>query len=182
MALVRWIVWAVVLGVFLAGMAFAESEGSKTVGATTDTKRKQLAEYLVALDKAHKGKDSELVSVLNYKIKELLDEIVTPYTTNTTDSVPNPSPTLVDTSSVKSESSEYATKKCDELRNMLVQLLRKTNPLKRRERSTFSELSDSEKKELQEATREMNIVSEIMKARCAAEPSPKQRKKAKRNN
>jgi hypothetical protein len=180
--------WALVASLALAFLVafptYGASKEAKGGNAVLDGQRKQLAEYFTALEKARKSQDSELVSVLNFKINELLDQIVKSQMSQ------NGGPTKVAQSgplsmaSVKFEASEYATKKCDELRKTLVQLMRKSSPLKRRERSTFSELSDSEKRDLHEATREMNTVTEIMKARCAIGPTAagKTGKKAKKSN
>ncbi len=61
---------------------------------------------------------------------------------------------------------------------MLLQLLRKTAALKRREKSLFSELTTAEKTELQEANRELQIVKSELKKRCSQAPakSPSQPK------
>jgi hypothetical protein len=63
---------------------------------------------------------------------------------------------------------------------MLIQLLRKTKSLKRREHSTFSELTPAEKTILQESDRELRTVNTILKARCVREASAGRARDGKR--
>jgi len=106
-----------------------------------------------------------LVAALGGKINELLAEIIKEE--ERLDSKKQGSAVIAEgMSSVRSDAGEYLAKSCPELKTLLVQLLRKSSPLKRRSKSTFSELSAHEKEELEKASIEYKTVVEIMKARC----------------
>jgi hypothetical protein len=63
---------------------------------------------------------------------------------------------------------DYITATCSDLRLILVQLLRRVNALKKRENSTFSGLSETEKQELEEANHKLTALMTVLKARCSA--------------
>jgi hypothetical protein len=172
-----------VLSILLSQFVMAEDKGCAALRKDLELKRGQLAEYFVALDKFRDTGESELESVLKHKINDLQDRI------NRAEEVTDcaqrqASATTEGISPVKSDGGEHVTKTCAELRTMLVQLLRKTKSLKRREHSTFSELTPAEKTTLQESERELKTVTTILKARCARDAgagSVRDRKKRKGN-
>ena len=122
-------------------------------------------EYVAALESAKERGEAALITLLNKKIDHLVEAIVKAEAqkdcdkSNTRDKLHGMGP-------VKSEENEYATKSCDELRTIMVQLLRKTSPLKRRATSTFSELSSVEKQELDDATRDLKAVLAATQITC----------------
>ena len=169
--------------IFVSQLAIAEEKGCEALRKDLEYKRKQLAEYLVMLDKSHGRVESRVESLLKHKINELLDNINN--AAELTDcSQWEASVTHEGVSPVKTDAGEYVTKSCAELRIMLVQLLRKSKSLKRREHSTFSQLTPGENTVLQESEREFRTVNTILKARCAREVGsgrPRDLKKRKGN-
>jgi hypothetical protein len=148
--------------------AIAEDKGCEALRKDLELKRGRLAEYLVTLDKFRDKGDPELESVLKHKINDLLDKINR--AEEVTDCAKRNAPAALEgISPVKTDVGEYVTKSCTELRTMLVQLLRKTNSLKRREHSTFSELTAAEKAILRDSEKELRTVTEILKARCVGD-------------
>jgi hypothetical protein len=170
-----------VLSILLSQFVMAEDKGCAAVRKDLELKREQLAEYFVALDKFRDRGESELESLLKHKINDLLDRIKK--AEEVTDCIHSgASATTEAISPVKTDASEYVTKSCAELRTMLVQLLRKTKSLKRREHSTFSELTQAEKTTLQESEGELRTVTTVLKARCLRDAdagSARDRKKRK---
>ncbi|HMK37545.1 MAG TPA: hypothetical protein VK463_20905, partial [Desulfomonilaceae bacterium] len=160
----RRILFAFVLIFLVAGNCARAEDSCAILARDLEQRKRQLADYLEASQKLRQDKDMRLIELLNYKIEDLADQIRTietemaGCTTGTTEA---------GLSEVKSDEGQYATKSCFDLRNMLVQLLRKTSSLKRREKSLFSDLTPAEKNELQEATHDLQIVKSILKGRCA---------------
>jgi hypothetical protein len=76
---------------------------------------------------------------------------------------------------MKAHSDDYATKSCGELRNKLIQLLRKNVPLKRRAQSGLSELTPDEKTLLQESDLEISMLRKALKTKCAKDDSNKRK-------
>ncbi len=70
---------------------------------------------------------------------------------------------------------DYATKGCGELRNKLIQFLRKNVPLKRRAQSGLSELTPEEKTLLQESDLEISMLRKVLKTKCAEDDSNKRK-------
>ena len=68
---------------------------------------------------------------------------------------------------IKGAEGDQITASCADLTLTLVQLLRKVNALKKREHSSFSGLSETEKKELDEANQKLTEVRTLLKARCS---------------
>lgn len=133
-----------------------------------DLKKRQMREYSGLLDTLDQKKDAPLINLLNHKIRELKDQIrkmddELTECSSVANLQKNPKKTLDDATLKK--------KSCGELRNLLLQLLRKTYQLKRRENSIFSELSSSEKEELDSFQNEIARVKELLKLKCA-EPKP----------
>lgn len=173
---------------FSIAMAYDLVEASPTderscreVQAILESKRKQLAEYLLSLKKSQPEGDAAYLRVLNYKISELLNEIVN--IPEIADCRHAAERTKVKTfhgmGPIKFDTTEHCTKTCPELKKLLVQLVRKTSALQRREHSTFSELSDTENQELQDARREIRVIVEVMKARCGLATVPDEPKGAR---
>jgi hypothetical protein len=151
--------------ILLSPFVMAADKGCEALRKDLDLKREQLAEYLVTVEKFRERGETELESLLKHKINDLLEKInraeeVTDCARVTAPAAPE------GISPVKSDAGEYGTKSCAELRTMLVQLLRKTKSLKRREHSTFSELTSAEKSILQESEKELRTVTKILKSRC----------------
>jgi len=67
----------------------------------------------------------------------------------------------------KSDEEEYAEKNCEELKRMVIPLLRTINRLERREHSLFSQLSGPEKAELVEARQKIAKVQAALGVRCS---------------
>jgi hypothetical protein len=151
--------------IFFPQFVLAADKGCEGLRKDLELKRQQLAQYLVTLDKFQGKGEAELESLLKYKINELLDNINNAEELTDCSGWPG-SVTHEGMSPVKTDSGEYVTKSCAELRIMLLQLLRKSKALKRREHSSFSELTPVEKAVLQECEREFRTVNTILKARC----------------
>lgn len=67
----------------------------------------------------------------------------------------------------KSDEEKYATKSCGELRSLVLPLLRKTQDLKRKEKSLLAGPTPEETAELAEASEQLTIIARILKTRCA---------------
>ncbi|MGB6065118.1 MAG: hypothetical protein WBG50_09930 [Desulfomonilaceae bacterium] len=163
------ILLAAIPAILLSNIAIAGETGCEALRKDLDVKRQRMAGYLVTLDKVRDKGNPELESWLKNKINDLLDAIHKAEEIADCPKGPARGPTE-GVSPVKSDAGEYATKSCGELRAMLVQILRRSNPLKRREHSTFSELTPAEKSLLQESERELKAVNTMLKARCTREP------------
>lgn len=158
------------LAVFLLLILAAESSGAAGEDACSAIARNlkhtkwQLKEYLEAMQKVTDQNDARLLELLNHKISDLSERV----RSLETEHAACPDAKLDEgLTTVKTDEDQYATKSCAELSKMLLQLLRKTAGLKRRERSLFSELTPSEKAELQEWNQELQTVKSILKTRCA---------------
>jgi hypothetical protein len=155
----------------------AAEDACSAIAKTLEQKRRQLGDYFEALKKLHNEKDARLLEVLNFKISDLTGQIRNLETEMAGCPGGSAGQGL---SAIKSDEDPYSTKSCDDLRKMLLQLARKIAPLKRRERSLFSELTTAEKAELQEAERDLQLVKSELKKRCsqpAAKPSPQGKSK-----
>ncbi|MGO9571061.1 MAG: hypothetical protein ACLP5H_26350 [Desulfomonilaceae bacterium] len=169
--------------ILLSQFVMAKDRGCAALIKDLELKRGHLAEYLVTLDKFRDRGESELESVLKRNVDGFLDRIKR--AEEVTDWAQRKSPVTPEgISPVKTDAGEYVTKTCAELRAMLVQILRKTKSLKRREHSTFSDLTPAEKTTLYESEREFRTVTTILKARCpqvAGAGSARDGKKRKRH-
>jgi hypothetical protein len=135
------------------------------------SKKQQLMDHIDAMKKLQEQNDFSIMPILNHKMGELIQEVIRIEDAVRTcpDSLPSePSSGL---GSVKSESGEYATKSCEELRTLLLQMVQKTTALKRREGSFFSPLSPGERMELQDAEQAFKEVRSAISARCTGEES-----------
>ena len=162
---------ATISAIVFPQLVTAADKGCEALRKDLELKRGQLSEYLVTLDKFRDKGESELESVLKHKINDLLDKIDAAEKVTDCDQR-KASVTPEGISPVKTDAGEYVTKSCAQLRTMLVQLFRRTKSLKRREHSTFSELTPAENTTLQESEREIRTVTTILKARCAREAGP----------
>jgi hypothetical protein len=72
-------------------------------------------------------------------------------------------------------SDDYATKSCGELRNKLIQFLRKNVPLRRRAQSPLSELTPDEKTLLHKSDLEISMLREVLKTKCAKDVNNKRK-------
>ena len=170
-ALVAFTVGALLLGGYQGGAEGANKECEEAKSSLESNKR-LLREYVVALENAKERREAELIGLLTKKIDQLVEAIVKAEAQSDCDKS-NASDKLHGVGPVKSEENEYVTKSCDELRTIMVQLLRKTSPLKRRSTSTFSELSSVEKQELDEATRDLKAVLAATHIKCrGGKPAP----------
>ncbi len=150
--------------------AFAQEAGNCTrLGKDLALKRQQLSQNVDALKKLNEQTEWTVMAVFNDKIRELIDEIqkIEAKARHCPHAESAERSSGLDT--VKSEIGDYATKSCEDLRNLLLQLVQKTVALKRREGSLFSALTPTEKNELQEADRAFKELKAAIKSRCAAQ-------------
>lgn len=132
----------------------------------------RLREYAGALQKAHKERDFQLITVLNGQIDETLKQIRVGEAEflNCPVTKPHDGPAI---SSVKSQDTKFADLSCGELKKKYIQLLRKYHSLARRQQSVLSELSADEKMELRTTQDSMTAVDLELKKRCGSPPAPK---------
>jgi len=144
--------------------------------------KRRLGEYLVALERAQSRGETNLAEILNRKISELLEQIVNAENQGECNQKISPQPPHGVTP-VKTDENEYAAKSCDELKVVLVRLMRKTSHLKRRAGSTFSDLSPLEKQEYDEAAQELKSALAATQLKCggrkAAAPGREGQKRSK---
>jgi hypothetical protein len=147
-----------------------------TVAQNLKQTKAQLKEYLEAFQKLRNEKDARLLELLNHKINDLSERV----RELDAEFAGCPNAKLDEgLTTVKSDEDQYATKSCPELSKMLLQLLRKTAALKRRERSLFSDLTATEKAELQQWNEELRIVKSVLKNRCSEPAKPSSQPKSK---
>jgi len=135
-----------------------------------ERKKMRLQEYTTAVQTEEDQHNSQTMGALSNKINELIRQIRISEE-QMEDCLEKYPPESESLGPVKSDLEQYATKDCDELRGMLIPLLRKINQFRRREHSVFSELNRSEKSEFAEAKLELQNVTAALKARCSG-PSP----------
>ncbi|MGO9119749.1 MAG: hypothetical protein ACLQPD_19315 [Desulfomonilaceae bacterium] len=138
--------------------------------ADLEQKNLRLKEYVNILKRFTELQDDEMVGLINPKIAELRQQIANKRNDLEKCEEKRSFGTPDGLSSPKSETGEYATKSCSELRKRLVALVRSVHPLRRREISLISELTENEKKELREASEELKTVRQILKNRCSGVP------------
>jgi hypothetical protein len=173
--LLAWVLLSLITALASEEVAAVENRTCQEVKEVLENKRKQLAEYLTSLEKSQPEGDAAWLAVLNRRIIALLNEIVD--LPELADCQHRRGPVTIQVPSgmgpIKADANEHFGKTCSELKKMLVQLVRKASSLKRREHSTFSELSEAEMQDLQDARREIRVVVEIMKARCGLSSTAK---------
>lgn len=132
----------------------------------------RLKEYTVALQKAYRDRDFQLITVLNGQIDETLRQIrlVDAKLLNCPKASANQGPAI---GSVKTQDTKFADLSCEELKKKFIQISRKYHSLARRRQSFLSELSAEEKVELREAQDSIMAVESELKKRCSPPPPPK---------
>jgi hypothetical protein len=177
----RVVMPVVTLGLLLAAciLVFAEdhtptvaADRCEAVRKEMMRKKEELAEYVDALAKSHAKDDYSFMNVLNFKINEL----ITSTKELERELVGCPEPRQVapppGMSGIKSDEEAISAKSCEDLKKMLVPLIRKVNSLKRRDKSVFSGLSLEEKSELSKAESELKIVKESLGKKCGTAGTP----------
>jgi len=132
--------------------------------------KKELSGYVEALGRTHAQEDLALADVLSYKISDLIPrikELERQLTDCPAPLTPSPAPGMAGT---KSEEQIMAEKSCEELKKMMLPLIRKVNSLKRREKSVLSGLSSEEKGELSKAETDLRLVKEQIRKKCGSQP------------
>jgi hypothetical protein len=132
-------------------------------------KRQQLSQHVDALKKLNDQNELSVMAVFNDKIRELIDDIQKTEASARHCAQEGSTPNASGLDTVKSEAGDYATKSCDELRSLLLQLVQKTAAIKRREGSLFSALTPAERNELLEADRTFKELKTAIKSRCPSQ-------------
>ena len=156
-----------------------ESDQCSALRRDLTAKRQQLLQHVDALKKLGDQNEFAVMAVFNEKIRELIEEIQK-IDASLRDCPPELSvPRSPGLDTVKSDPAEYATKTCDELRNLFLQLVHRTTALKRREGSLFSPLTPSERSEIEDAEKSFKELKSAMRHRCGSldEQSPFRRKR-----
>jgi hypothetical protein len=158
------LVVSLLLSLVVVDFVSSADDACAVIAASLAQKKRQLGDYFEALKKLHSEQDARLLEALNFKIGDLSEQIrnLEAERANCPGGKNGEGP-----SAIKSDEDQFATTTCDDLRKMLLQLHRKTAALKRREKSLFSELSRTEKAELQEANRDLELVKSELKKRCS---------------
>lgn len=137
------------------------------VKTEAEQKRKRLNEYLQSLQASYDARDFRLADTLNYKIKQVKDELRI-LEQEAADCSAQRSESMRDgIRETKAEESRYAAKSCGELRSMILPLVRKTQALTRKEKSLLAGLTRDEKTELAEASEQLRAIGRILRTRCA---------------
>lgn len=132
-----------------------------------EEKRQRLNEYLHALQAHYDKRDFRLSDTLNYKIKQINHELRI-LEQEVADCSGRGSRSMQQgLRETKSDNERYATKSCGELRSLVLPLLRKTQALKRKEKSLLAGPTPEEAAELAEASEQLSIIARILKTRCA---------------
>jgi uncharacterized protein YukE len=131
-----------------------------------EAKRAKLSQYVSSLKAFHRQGDWQLVSALNHKIDQLIQQIrEAEDSMKCPESPPVKSPDGLKT--VKTDVGKFITNDCRELRNMLINLRRKINVLKRNQEGVLTENSPEHQLELKKALRSIDNVKRILRVRCA---------------
>jgi hypothetical protein len=163
-----WSVGLLVMGSTVA--AFGQEVGNcAALRKDLAFKRQQLSQNVDALKKLNEQNEWTVMAVFNDKIRDLIDEIQRMEARTRHCPQEGSAEKSSGLDGVKSEVGDYATKSCEELRTLLLQLVQKTVALKRREGSLFSALTPAEKTELQEADLAFKELKAAIKSRCAAQ-------------
>ena len=128
-------------------------------------RREKLSHYLGALHEAYQRGDLRLMALFSRQIAILLEEMIT-----TEEMIDCPEPEMDfqanGLSPTKAVENGFLEKSCRELKRMHVQLLMRINSLQRREHSTFSQLSSSERSDLEKALKDLKGVRDAWRAKC----------------
>jgi len=160
------------LGCLSAIPSTADDSGCENLKLALERKKQLVADYSDALERYREKSEHALVSLLDHKITDLLEQIVRDEKALAKCSKVAAAPQPEGLSPVKSETNEYMGKSCEELKSLLVQALRKSSPLKRRDKSTFSALSPDEKNMLEEAESERQVILAVIRSKCLPPPLP----------
>ncbi len=136
-------------------------------------KKQRMSEYIGVLQKFSDQNDIEIVGAMNQKISELADQMLKLEKEIADCDKQKPVGPNQGLNAVKSDEGKYATAKCGELRKKLVQLLQKVQSLKRRENSLLSEFTPVDKRELREASEDLEAIKAALKTRCPELRAPK---------
>jgi hypothetical protein len=131
-----------------------------------DDKRQRLDEYLQALQTYYDKRDFRISETLNYKIKQLKEELRILEQEAADCSARSSTSMHQGLSATKSEQAQYATKSCAELRSLTLPLVRKVQALKRKEKSLLAGPTPEEEAELAEASEQLKVIAGILKTRC----------------
>lgn len=163
---------AVASGCLCTVRAVADDRGCQNLKLALERKKQLIAEYSSALERYREKSDHALVALLDHKISDLLEQIIhdEKALANCSKNASVAQPEGL--SPVKTETNEYMGKSCEELKALLVQVLRTTSPLKRRDKSMFSALSAAEKEMLEEADSQRKVILSVLKTKCMPPPLP----------
>jgi len=151
----------------MCGIAAASDEQCELARKNLQMKRQQLADHVGALQKASDENNLQALELLNIRINELIDQTRQLEKRAADCDAELSPPGGRGLRSSKSDESKYATKNCDELKRLLVPLVRKVHTLQRREKSLFTEFSANERADLDSAFEEVKTIEEILKTRCS---------------
>jgi hypothetical protein len=164
----------IVLGAHSPASSEESSSGDdlrcSVIRSEVKSKRGQLAGHIDALRKLNDQSELLAMGVVNHKIYEIIEELKTLEEISRTCAGQIPPETASGLSAVKSDPARYANKSCDELRKILILVLKQVSGLKRREISLFSSLTAAELQELQEAEKTIKELQTAMQRKCPAGP------------
>ena len=132
-----------------------------------EQKKQKLREYSETLRRENTNGDPQILGALSNQINELIRHIRAAEDDMEGCMRVESLDVMEGTALSKSDEEEYAAKNCDELKRMVIPLLRTINRLERREHSLFSQLSHSEKAELMEARQKIAKVQAALGVRCS---------------
>jgi hypothetical protein len=161
----------VVVALPVAAICFGQSRDCTDVRRELERNRHLLTEYKAALSKLELDGDRVMVTLLNHKIRDLRRQIEKGENSADCTDDPTVSSREAGLSRVRSDEALISHKSCGDLRNILVQLLRKSYVLERRRFSMFSEMSTQEVTELQEIRDSLRTVRAMLKAKCPPQPA-----------
>jgi hypothetical protein len=165
------------VAVALAGILFAPKHTRAvepwcdSVASELNEKQLRLNEYMQALQGSYDKRDYRMADALNYKIKQLQEELRTLEQEAADCEAHNSGGMAQGLSSSKTDEEKYATKSCGELRKMIFPLLIKTRSLKRREKSLIIGMTPEEETELATCSEQLKILRHILKCRCSGSTS-----------
>ena len=155
---------------------FGRNDPCEILRADLAQQNLRLIEYMKTVKKLDDRDDSEIIQAIYSKVVELRRRIskLEKELHECEDSKDDKGVAAPDgLGPVQSEEGENATKTCGELRKKLMVLVKNLHHLRRRESSLLSQLTDAEKKELQETATELKTVREALRNRCSARPNSK---------
>lgn len=138
-----------------------------------ERKKQRMSGYISVLQRFNEQNDMEVVEAVNLKISEVADQMLKLEKDMADCDKQKPAGPNQGLNIVKSDEGQYATAKCGELRKRIVQLLQKVQSLRRRENSLLSEFTPADRRELREASQDLEAVKAALKARCPTPRAPK---------